>query len=426
MLSIELLRRQPDLVRGSLARRGEEDVVDGILETDAHHRRLTAEVDELRAERNAASKAIGELMKQGGPDAAEVRRGEVRQIGEAISRSEEEGRTVGDRLRNALLTIPNLPLDDVPDGEDETGNRVVRTEGALRTYDFPLRPHWELTESLGIADMERGAKLAGSRFYVFGEPGARLQRALVNWMLDMHRLRHGYTEMGVPYLVRREVQVASGNLPKFGDNLYHDDQDDLWLIPTAEVPLTSLHSDEILDPGTVPIKYMAHSPCFRREKAAGGRDVRGIKRVHQFEKVEMFQVVEPERSDAALQELIGHAEEVCGALDIPYRVLQLCAGDLGFQSAMSFDLEMWAPASEEWLEVSSCSNCTDFQARRANIRFRREMGSRPEFVHTLNGSGLAVPRVIVAILETYQQRDGSVTIPDVLQPYMGQTVLEPV
>ena len=425
MLNMELLRRQPERVRRSLARRDGADAVDGLLSLDDHRRRLVQEGDQLRAQRNESSKAIGALMKEGDDQAAGGRREEVRRIGDRLRELDDELRGVEERLRELALSVPNLPLDDVPEGEDATGNIVARQDDVPDTYPFPLKPHWELAESLGVTDMERGAKLAGSRFYVLGEPGVRLQRALISWMVDLHRACHGYREVGLPYLVRREVMLDSGNLPKFSENLYHDEEDDLWLISTAEVPLTGLHRDEILEPGVLPLKYIAHTPSFRREKAAAGRDVRGIKRVHQFDKVEMYQIVAPEQSDATLQELVGHAEDVCGALEIPHRVLELCAGDLGFQSAKSYDVELWSPASGEWLEVSSCSNCTDFQARRANIRFRRERTSRPEYVHTLNGSGLALPRVIIAILESYQQADGSVEVPKVLRPYLGQEVLEP-
>ena len=427
MLSIELLRHQPDLVRQGLARRGEEDSVPAALALDERWRGLVATVDGLRAERNAASKSIGDLIKQQRQEAAVQLREQVRHMGERLDSLEDELRVADGELRTLLMTLPNLPAADVPDGSDEMGNVVVRQESSPQAHDFPLLPHWELAERLGITDMGRGAKLSGSRFYVLGEAGARLQRALISWMLDLHRARHGYQEVGLPYLVRREVMEGSGNLPKFGDNLYHDEEDDLWLIPTAEVPLTNLHRDEILEPGALPLLYMAHTPCFRREKTAAGRDVRGIKRVHQFDKVELYQFVEPEHSEEALESLLGHAEEVCRGLGIPYRVLQLCAGDLSFPSAKSYDIEMWAPASEEWLEVSSCSTCSDFQARRANIRFRREPMSRPELVHTLNGSGLAIPRVIIAILESFQRVDGSVVVPEALRPYLGgQALLEPM
>ena len=430
MLNIALMRRQPEIARRSLERRREEPgIIDEILALDERRRARVAEADELRAQRNEASKAIGELMKAGGGADAEAQKEAVRVIGERLKGLEESVRVSDEALRALMLNLPNIVSDDVPDGDDETGNIVLREEGVKRTYDFELKPHWELSESLGITDFERGAKLSGRMFYVLREPGIRLQRALIQWMLDLHREKHGYVEMGVPYLVLSETMEASGNLPKFADALYRhrEDEEDLWLIPTAEVPLTSLHREEILEPGTLPIKYMAHTPCFRRERAAAGTQVRGLKRVHQFDKVEMYQFVEPEQSADTLEQIVESASDIARGLDLPFHVLQLCTGDLSFPSTKSYDLEIWAPASDEWLEVSSCSNCTDFQARRANIRFRREAGGRPELVHTLNGSGLALPRVIIAILETFQQADGSVRLPDVLVPYMGgQSVLEPL
>lgn len=419
MLNIELIRGQPDLVRRGLAKRGAPDSVEQLTTLDEDRRGLILKSDGLRAKRNETSKKVGALIKNGSASAAEEMRVEVREIGEHLQQIERQLSELETRFRELSLSIPNLPLNDVPDGTDETANVLIRHEGEIIAPVFPLKPHWELAENLGITDIERGAKLSGSRFYVLGEPGIRLQRALINWMLDFHRTHHGYQEVGLPYLVRRQTMEDSGNLPKFSENLYHDNEDDLWLIPTGEVPLTGLHRDEILTNSMLPLKYMTHTPSFRREKAAAGKDVRGIKRVHQFEKVEMYQLVSPENSDETLQNMVRHAEEICKGLEIPHRVLQLCAGDLGFQSAMSFDIELWAPASQEWLEVSSCSNCTDFQARRANIRFRRIPTLRPEFVHTLNGSGLALPRVIIAILENYQQSDGSVKIPKVLHPYLG-------
>ncbi len=431
MLSIEAVRNQPEVVRRSLERRREDPaVVDELARLDAQRRSLVADVEVLRADVNRNSKAIGELMKAGDKAAAEEQRRAGRAVGERIKSIEAAEREAEARLRALLLTVPNILADDVPDGDDETGNVVVRQEGEPRSsesYDFPLKPHWELSEELGITDSARGSKLAGRMFMVLGEAGARLQRALIAWMLDMHRERHGYAERSVPYLVLRETMEGSGNLPKFADNLYHDDEDDLWLIPTAEVPLTGLHRDEILAPGTLPLRYMAHTPCFRREKAAAGTQVRGLKRVHQFDKVEMYQLTEPEQSAAVLEQIVEHASDVAQDLGLPFRILELCSGDVGFQSAKTYDIEVWAPASEEWLEVSSCSNCTDFQARRANIRFRREQQARPEYVHTLNGSGLALPRVIIALLETNQQADGTVRVPEALVPYMGgQQVLEPV
>ena len=420
MLSADLLRRNPDSIRRSLERRGEDSsVVDDLVGMDARRREAMVEIEAMRARRNEASKQIGELMKRGGGPEAEARKDEVRELGERLKALEDEEREFAASFRSKMLTLPNLVSDETPDGADETGNVVVREEGERRSYDFDLKPHWELSESLGVTDLERGAKVSGRMFYVLGETGARLQRALVQYMLDLHRERHGYSERGVPFLVLGQTMENSSNLPKFADALYRDAEEDLWLIPTAEVPLTSLHAGEIIDADALPIRYMAHSPCFRRERAAAGSQVRGLKRVHQFEKVEMYQFVEPAASMAALDELVEHASDVARGLDLPFRVLQLCSGDLGFQSVKSYDIEIYTPASDEWLEVSSCSNCTDFQSRRANIRYRKVQGARPELVHTLNGSGLALPRVLIALLETYQQPDGSVLLPEALAPYMG-------
>ena len=428
MLNIDLIRHQPELVRRSLERRREDPAAaDAIAAADQRRRTLVAEADELRARRNDSSKAIGELIKAGNSAAAEAAKDDVRTLGERLTALEHVVRAADAELRALMLSVPNIVSDDVPDGDDESGNAVLREEGVHRAYDFPLKPHWELAESLGVTDFERGARISGRMFYVLGEAGARLQRALIQWMIDMHRERHGYSERGVPYLVLGQSLEGSANLPKFADALYRDAEEDLWLIPTAEVPLTNLHRDEILDAARLPLRYMAHTPCFRREKAAAGSQVRGLKRVHQFDKVEMYQFVEPESSMAALDQIVEHASDIPRGLGLPFRILQLCTGDIGFPSAKSYDVEIWTPASDEWLEVSSCSNCTDFQARRANIRFRREAGGRTEFVHTLNGSGLALPRVIIAILETFQQPDGSVALPDVLVSHMGgQQVLEPV
>ena len=351
----------------------------------------------------------------------------MRELGERLGALENEERELAESLRRLMLTLPNLVSGDVPDGDDAEGNVVAREEGERREYDFELKPHWELSESLGITDFERGARVSGRMFYVLGEAGARLQRGLVQYMLDLHRERHGYVEWGVPFMVLGQTMENSSNLPKFADALYRDAEEDLWLIPTAEVPLTSLHAGEILDASALPLRYMAHSPCFRRERAAAGSQVRGLKRVHQFEKVEMYQFVDPAASMAALDELVEHASDVARGLGLPFRVLQLCSGDLGFQSVKSYDIEIYTPASDEWLEVSSCSNCADFQSRRANIRLRRERGGRVELAHTLNGSGLALPRVMIALLETHQQPDGSVELPEVLASYLGgQRTLRPV
>jgi seryl-tRNA synthetase len=428
MIDINLIRREPDVVRRSLSRRNDNgDVVETILSLDVERRTNIAEADTLRQGRNDASKAIGALMKAGKGEEAEAAKQAVRETGDRLKYLDAALLTLDERTAELMLGLPNIVSDDVPDGPDDSGNVVIWEEGERRSYDFDLKPHWELSESLGITDFERGAKVSGRMFYVLGETGARLQRALVNYMLDLHRDKHGYREWGVPFLVSRESMTGSSNLPKFADALYHDQDEDLWLIPTAEVPLTNLHRDEILSLGDLPLKYMAHTPCFRKESAAAGQQVRGLKRVHQFEKVEMYQFVEPETSMATLNSIVDSAADVIRGLHLPFHLLQQCTGDLSFASTRSFDLEIYTPASDEWLEVSSISNCTDFQARRANIKFRREAGGKVELVHTLNGSGLAIPRVIIAILETCQQADGSVRLPEALVPYMGgQTVMEPV
>ena len=343
----------------------------------------------------------------------------MREVGQQIDVLEQESHSLEERIHAILMELPNLPRPNVPPGLSEEANVVVRQWGEPHTPEFTPKPHWDLAEELGIIDFQRGVKLSGSRFYTMSGYGAKLERAAIAWMLDLHTREHGYTELMLPILVRREIMEGSGNLPKFADNLYRDDEDDLWMIPTAEVPITNLYRDEILPPDFIPRYFVSQTPCFRREKAAAGRDTRGIKRVHQFNKVEMYKFVDPETSDDELNRLVADAEEVCRKLGLPYRVLQLCAGDISFASAMTYDIEIWAAGCAEWLEASSCSNCTDFQARRANIRYRPAAGARPEFVHTLNGSGLALPRVIIAILENYQQADGSVVVPEVLRPYTG-------
>ena len=414
MISIETIRDDPERVRDGMAKRGEDLDVDRILELDARRRSAIAEGDRLRARRNEVSRKLGQ-MKERPQEMIE----EMRVVGSRIRRFEEDARDAEAEIDSLLMSMPNIPRDDVPLGGDETGNVTLRTVGDPPVFSFEPLPHWELGEKLDIIDFQRGAKLSGSRFFVLKGKGARLQRALTSWMLDLHTQEHGYEELYLPYLVNRGTATGSGHLPKFGDTMYHDEEDDLWMIPTAEVPVTNLYRDEIMPPDFLPAFYVAHTPCFRREKAAAGRDTRGIKRVHQFEKVEMYKFVEPQDSDAELEKLVADAEDVCRRLGIAYRVLKLCTGDLGFASVKSYDVEMWAPGSEEWLEVSSCSNCTDFQARRASIRYRSEPGSRPRFVHTLNGSGLALPRVVIAVLENYQRSDGSVEIPEVLRSYTG-------
>jgi seryl-tRNA synthetase len=408
------MRDEPDLLREAMARRGEDVPIERILELDRARRSAIAEADGLRARRNEVSRQLGQMQERP-PELIE----EMRGVGDRIKDGEALVRKTEEEINSLLLEIPNSPADDVPLGEDETGNVIVRSRGEPQPFSFEPLPHWELGERLDIIDFQRGVKLSGSRFFVLKGKGAKLQRALISWMLDLHTQDHGYREVYVPDMVSRASAIASSHLPKFADTMYSDAEDDLWLLPTAEMAITSLHRDELLPPGTLPINYVAHTPCFRREKAAAGRDTRGIKRVHQFEKVEMYKLVDPAESAAELDKLVADAEEVCVRLGIPHRVLELCTGDLGFSAVKTYDVEMWASGCAEWLEVSSCSNCTDFQARRASIRYRPEEGARPRFVHTLNGSGLALPRVIIAILENFQQADGSVRIPEVLVPYTG-------
>ena len=417
MLDIRLIRDQPDLVKRGLATVGvDTSEVDALLALDAERRAAITTLETLKAERGQASKKIGAIK-----DASERQRAiaATKGLGDQIAAAEVVVAEVETRFEARMLEIPNLPHPDVPVGPDEHANVVVREIGTPRTFDFTPKPHWEIGEALGIIDFERGAKVSGSRFYVLNGAGARLQRALITWMLDLHVAHHGYTEVYPPAMVRRECLVGTGNLPKFGDNLYRDAEEDLWFVPTAEVVVTNLYREEILEPGTLPVKHVAYTPCFRREKMSAGRDVRGIKRGHQFDKVEMVKFVEPSTSDAELFALLDDAEDVCRRLGIPHRVVQMCTGDLSFTAAMKYDVELWAPGCGEWLEVSSCSNFRDFQARRANIRYRPAPQAKPELVHTLNGSGLALPRVLIGVLETYQQADGSVVIPDVLRPYMG-------
>ena len=421
MLGIDLIRDDPDKVRRALKVRGDSVDIDQILQLDERRRHVVHESDELRAHRNEVSRRIG--VSKDKP--AELVN-EMRQVGRKIKNLEELTRKLEKNLQDLLLMLPNIPHPSVPVGGDENENVLIREPEGLPEFDFEPAPHWEIGENLDIIDLQRGAKLAGSRFYVLKDKGAIIQRALISWMLDTLGRVHGYREMYLPDMVTRSTAIGSGQLPKFIDNMYHDDEDDLWLVPTAEIPITGLYAGEIVDPAMLPFKYVAHTPCFRREKAAAGRDTRGIKRVHQFEKVEMYKFVEPETSNKELESLIDNATEVCARLGLPYRVIQLCTADISFPSSKTFDIEVWASGSEEWLEVSSCSNCTDFQARRGGIRFRPEGGGRTRYPHTLNGSGLALPRVIISILENFQLEDGTVVIPDVLRDYTGFDHISPV
>ncbi len=422
MLDINLLRNKPDWVKAQIAKLNVQAPIDEILTLDARRRELLQEAEQLKHTSNLVSKEIGQMRD---PEARQARIDEMREVSNRIKELDAQIRRVDKGLNEVMLWVPNLPDARVPVGASEEENITVRQEGEPRRYGFDVLPHWDLGPSLDIIDFERGVKLSGTRFYVLKGIGSRLQRALIQWMLDLHVEQHGYTEVYPPFMVRRDMMVGAAQLPKFADNIYHDAEDDFWWLGTAEIALTNLHRDEILPVGSLPIHYVAYSPCFRREKMSAGRDVRGIKRGHQFDKVEMYRFTAPENSDAAVEEMVEQAATVCRALEIPFRVVQMCTGDLGFQAAIKYDLEMWAPGCGEWLEVSSISNCRDFQARRANIRFRRARGDKPEFVHTLNGSGLALPRVMIALIETYQLPDGGIEIPGVLQPYMRGLTLIP-
>ena len=420
MLDLTLVRERPDEVRRAMALRHaeREAPIDDILALDVRRRSLLAQVEKLKAQRNAASKEIGKMKEATG---REEKIAEMRAVGDEIGALDAQVSETEARLQELILTIPNLPDPRVPEGADDRENVEIKRVGQETTAeDFGFEPlaHWDLGPMLGIIDFERGVKLSGSRFYVLNGLGARLQRALIAWMLDLHR-EQGYAERYTPFVVKRECMVGAGQLPKFADNIYHDAEDDLWLVGTAEIPLTNLHRDEILDAEQLPLHYEAYTPCFRREKMSAGRDVRGIKRGHQFDKVEMYKFCLPEKSDEELEAMRADAEAVCAGLGLAYRIRLLCGGDLGFGARLTYDIELWAPGCQEWLEVSSVSNCGDFQARRANVRFRRGKGAKPEFVHTLNGSGLALPRTLIAVMENYQQQDGSLVVPQVLRPYMG-------
>lgn len=419
MLDLRLIRTDPEFVRRALARRGDPSlpaVVDRILSLDEDRRKAIGSSDALKARRNEVSRTVGE-RKRAGEDASALVE-EMREVGDRIAGLDRDVSELDSMIRDILLRTPNLPLEGIPEGGPDA-NAVVRSHGEPVRHDFPGKPHWELGEALGLLDLPRGARISGSGFPVLRGQGARLQRVLIDWMLDLHTREHGYTEVRVPYLVTRETLVGTGQLPKFEEDLYLTERDDLWLIPTAEVPVTNLHGDEILSADQLPVRYTAYTPCFRREAGAAGADTRGLLRVHQFDKVELVRYETPERSRVALEEMTREAEVVLQRLGLAYRVLLISTGDMGFGSAMTYDLEVWAPGVERWLEVSSVSVCTDFQARRANLRFRPAPGEKPEFLHTLNGSALALPRIMVAILETYQQADGSVVVPEVIRERLG-------
>ena len=416
MLDINLLRENPEIVRKALQDRQDNPApVDSILALDEKRRGLLNEVEQLKAERNVVSKEIGKMK-----DAAE-RQSKIeamRVVGDKITELDKVVAEVESELNYLMSTLPNIPDPRTPYGKDDNENIVIKTVGEPRKFDFTPLPHWDLGPALGIIDFERGTKLTGSRFYVLQKAGARLQRALIAWMLDLHT-RYGYQEEYLTFMVNTATVYGAGQLPKFADNLYKDHEEDYYFVPTAEIPLTGLHMDEIMEENFLPRQYTAYTPCFRREKMSAGRDVRGIKRGHQFDKVEMYIYCKPEESEAMHQKMLKDAEETCAQLGIPYRVKQLCTGDIGFGATMTYDLELWAPGCNEWLEVSSVSNDTDFQARRANIKYRPADGGKVKFPHTLNGSGLGLPRALIAVMENYQQADGSIVVPEVLRPWMG-------
>jgi seryl-tRNA synthetase len=425
VLDIRRVRDDPEGLRHALARRGPEypPLVDELARLDEVRRAALTQVNELKGKRNEVSKEVGARKRRGEDASALI--AEMGGVGDRIAALDLDVASAESRIQEILLTTPNTPLDEVPEGGEEA-NQVVKTCGAPRAFSFAARPHWELGEKLGILDLARGARVSGSGFPVLRGAGAKLQRALIDFFLEVHTTRHGYEEVRVPYLVTSDTLTGTGQLPKFQDDLYYVERDELWLIPTAEVPVTNLHRDELLAADALPVRYTAYTPCFRREAGAAGKDTRGLLRVHQFDKVELVRYERPERSRAALEELTREAEVLLEILQLTYRRVVLAAGDMGFASAMTYDLEVWAPGVEKWLEVSSCSTFTDYQARRAGIRFRPAPGEKPELVHTLNGSGLALPRIVAAILETYQEEDGSVRIPDALKSRMSLERLEPI
>ncbi|HLK12152.1 MAG TPA: serine--tRNA ligase [Candidatus Binatia bacterium] len=421
MIDVRLIRAEPDRVQAELVKVGYAAAeFEALLAADRRRREAITALEQLRAERTQASNAI-----RGIADAAERERAiaATRALGARIAAAEQAAEAAEAEFSRRMLEVPNLPHPDVPVGPDASANVVVRTEGTPRAFDFAPLPHWELGPRLGIIDFERGVKVSGTRFYVLTGAGARLQRGLIAFMIEVHTREHGYTEVYPPAMVKAECLRGTGQLPKFADTMYRDAEEDLWFVPTAEVPVTNLYREEILDGARLPIRHVAYTPCFRREKMSAGRDVRGIKRGHQFDKVELVKFVRPETSDAELRSLLADAEDVCRRLGLAWRVVQMCTGDLSFTAAIKFDVEVWAPGCGEWLEVSSCSSFGDFQARRANIRFRPAPGAKPELVHTLNGSGLALPRVLIAVLETYQRADGSVVVPEALRSYVGCDVV---
>ena len=417
MLDIRWIRSNADEVKTYLANRNNDFDIEPLLSLDEEKRKLLSETEELKAKRNEGSRKVG-MAKSKGEDAADLME-EMRVIGDRVRDIDSTLAEIEEKMNNMLLSIPNRPHDSVPVGKDENDNPVVRRWGEPKSFDFEPKAHWDIGEAAGIMDFEKGAALAQSRFTVLKGMGARLERALLNFMLDLHTEKHGYLEVQPPFMVSSKTMQGTGQLPKFADDLYKCENDDLWLIPTAEVPLTNLFAGEILEEEQLPFYCTAYTPCFRREAGAYGRDVRGMLRQHQFDKVEMVKISTPERSYEELEMLTDNAEEVLRLLEIPHRTVCLCTGDMGFGSSKTYDIEVWLPSQDKYREISSCSNCEDFQARRMNTRYRPKGGGKPQFVHTLNGSGIAVGRTLIAVLENYQREDGSVAVPKALVPYMG-------
>ena len=420
MLDIKEIRENPELTRQRVETKNVKIDIDALLALDDRRKNLGKETDDMKFRRNTASQTISFKKRNKEDASAEI--ADMQVLGAKIKENDVELASIQQDLKTKLLAIPNYPSQDTPVGKSEADNEEVSSWGKIPEYDFELKDHLDIAENLKMLDLKRGAKIAGSGFPLYTGWGARLERALINFMLDLHVSEHGYTEIFPPYLVLSDSAIGTGQLPKMADDMYHLEDDDLWLIPTAEVPVTNMHRDEVLSPSDLPIKYVAYSGCFRREAGSYGKDTRGLQRLHQFNKVEMVQFVKPEDSYAAWEDLIGNAEIVLQKLELPYRVLELCTADLSFAAARCRDIELWAPGCKKWLEVSSCSNFEDFQARRANIRYKDDTGMH--FVHTLNGSGVATPRLMIAIIENYQQEDGSVLIPQALQPYLGINKIE--
>lgn len=416
MLDIKFIRENPEVVKASqVKRKAEVDLVDEVIALDEERRTLILDVETKKSERNSVSKEIGQSKDS---QERQVKIAAMRELGDLIDNLDKRLKVVETELKDKLSAIPNIPDEDVPLGESDKDNVVLRTVGEKKQFDFEPKPHWELGLDLGILDFEAGVKISGSRFYVLKGAGARLQRALITWMLDLH-FKQGYYEFYPPWMVKEEVMYGAGELPQFADNLYRDHLEDFWWVPTAEVPLTGIYMNEIIDEKDLPLNLMSYTACFRREKMSAGKDVRGMKRGHQFDKVEMYKYCLPQNAEIELDKMVADAEATCAGLGLTYRVLKQCTGDLGFKAHKTYDLEVWAPGAQEWLEVSSCSNVGEFQARRSNIKYRPEEGGALRFVNTLNGSGLGLPRTFIAVLENNQQADGSVVVPEVLRPYMG-------